>query len=398
MRFEYASYHLCSASITVQASTTLRSATNGSTATRASSFPSREASVTTPPWSGGRTSGRTWMPRPSRSVASASSFRGWSWLPAISDAGDPLGARGGRGSRRRASRPRAAGAGESKTSPAMRTASTLRSFGDPGHLLEGLGVLVHPRAAAQRLADVPVGGVEEAHLTPPGSRRRGRPAAVAATSLLRVAQAGNGKRTRSGVGISGCRTIMVPGLRMPARPRPAAVRKPYSGRSASAASRRPDHPQRGVRHDPALDLGGRLLRADEHDAEAAAALGDVEEHLLDRAAPLARGVLVELVEDDEDEGPRGAERLLLLEHALEDGAHHEALGPVVQGVDVHDAELLPSSSRGRGRRACRRPSRGSGARRASPRRAAAARRRPPSRRRPAAPTARRGSRPRPGGR
>ena len=35
--------------------------------------------------------------------------------------------------------------------------------GDPGHLTEGPGVLVHPRAAPQRLADVPVGGVEEAH-------------------------------------------------------------------------------------------------------------------------------------------------------------------------------------------------------------------------------------------
>ena len=34
---------------------------------------------------------------------------------------------------------------------------------DPGHLTEGPGVLVHPRAAPQRLADVPVGGVEEAH-------------------------------------------------------------------------------------------------------------------------------------------------------------------------------------------------------------------------------------------
>jgi len=83
MRFEYSSYHLCSAFITRQASTTLRSATNGSTAIRASSFPSREPSLTTPPCSGGRTRGDV-DARLSSSVASASSLRGWSWLPAIS--------------------------------------------------------------------------------------------------------------------------------------------------------------------------------------------------------------------------------------------------------------------------------------------------------------------------
>ena len=85
--------------------------------------------------------------------------------------------------------------------------------------------------------------------------------------------------------------------------------------------------------------------------------------------------------------------LLLLEHALEDRAHHEALGPVVERVDVHDAHLLALSSRARDRRACRRPCRGSGARRAARPRAAAARRRPPSPRPRAAPTARPGSRP-----
>jgi hypothetical protein len=36
-------------------------------------------------------------------------------------------------------------------------------FGNPGYLLEGHRVLLHPRAAAQGLSDVPVGGVEEAH-------------------------------------------------------------------------------------------------------------------------------------------------------------------------------------------------------------------------------------------
>ncbi len=54
---------------------------------------------------------------------------------------------------------------------------------------------------------------------------------------------------------------------------------------------------------------------------------------------LARRVLVELVEHDEDQRARGAERLLLLEHPLQHGADHEALGAVVQGVDVDDADL-----------------------------------------------------------
>src|SRR5262249_26075435 len=111
---------------------------------------------------------------------------------------------------------------------------------DPRHLLERGRVLVHPRAAAERLADVPVRGVKEAHQASRKPRKTSSSApAGPRASLLRVAQAGNGKRTRSGVGISGCWTIIVPGFRTPARPRPAALRKPYSGRSASAMSSRP---------------------------------------------------------------------------------------------------------------------------------------------------------------
>jgi hypothetical protein len=45
----------------------------------------------------------------------------------------------------------------------------------------------------------------------------GSAVAAAATSLGRVAQAGNGNCTSSGIGISGCETITEPGLRIPAR-------------------------------------------------------------------------------------------------------------------------------------------------------------------------------------
>src|SRR5262249_24843292 len=82
-------------------------------------------------------------------------------------------------------------------------------------------------------------------------------------------------------------------------------------------------------------------RAHEHDAEAASALGDVEQDLLDRPGPFARRVLVELVEHDEHERPRRPEPLLLLEHALEDRAHHEAARPVLESVNIDAPHLLP---------------------------------------------------------
>jgi len=47
------------------------------------------------------------------------------------------------------------------------------------------------------------------------------------------------------------------------------------------------------------DAAGGLLGTDEDDAQGAATLGDVQQDVLDGAVPLARGVLVELVEDDE---------------------------------------------------------------------------------------------------
>ena len=49
-----------------------------------------------------------------------------------------------------------------------------------------------------------------------------------------------------------------------------------------------DDADRRVGDDPPLDLAGRLLGADQDDAEAAAALGDVEEDLLDRARRVPR--------------------------------------------------------------------------------------------------------------
>ena len=61
-------------------------------------------------------------------------------------------------------------------------------------------------------------------------------------------------------------------------------------------------PDGTVGQDPPLDVAGGLVGANADDAEGAAALGDVEEDLLDRAVALARRVLVELVEDEHISG------------------------------------------------------------------------------------------------
>ena len=174
-------------------------------------------------------------------------------------------------------------------------------LGDPGDLGQHGRVLVDARAPpADRLAHVPVGGVQELHQKPSNgssgwSGRRGS----APASDARVAHAGNGNCTTIGIGTSGWLTTIVPGLMIVARWRCAAGRNPYSPRAASAASSRPTTRIARVGDDAPLDLARRLLGADEDDPERAAPLGDVEQDLLDRARPLPRRVLVELVEHDE---------------------------------------------------------------------------------------------------
>ena len=92
-----------------------------------------------------------------------------------------------------------------------------------------------------------------------------------------------------------------------ALPLPGEARNPYSGREASAASRRHD-PDGGVGDDAPFDLARRLLRPDEDDPERAAAFGDIEQNVLDQASPLARGVLVQFVDHRKQEaaGPTAA--------------------------------------------------------------------------------------------
>src|SRR5690349_18172514 len=53
---------------------------------------------------------------------------------------------------------------------------------------------------------------------------------------------------------------------------------------------------RAVGHDAPFHLAGRLLGADQDHPERPAAFGDIQQELLDRAVPLARRVLVQLVQ------------------------------------------------------------------------------------------------------
>ena len=123
---------------------------------------------------------------------------------------------------------------------------------------------------------------------------------------------------------------------MPARCRAVALRKRIRA-AALGRVEAPDDADGRVRHHPPLDLARRLLGAD--DAEAPAALGDIEEHFLNGAAPAfaPRATVVELVEHEEDKRPGRAG--LLLEQPLNHNADHKTLGAIVEIVDVDHRDL-----------------------------------------------------------
>src|SRR5947199_10243748 len=80
-----------------------------------------------------------------------------------------------------------------------------------------------------------------------------------------------------------------------------------------------------VSYDAAFNLARCLLGADQDDAKTPAALGNVEENILNRAPTLSGCVLVKLIQDDEDERIGCAQCLFLLKHPFEDRAHDESL-------------------------------------------------------------------------
>ncbi len=158
-------------------------------------------------------------------------------------------------------------------------------------------------------------------------------------SAGRVAQAGNGNSTHSGTGISGWSTNIVPGLASSARCALGGREEAVLGPRRLGRVEPADHPDRRVGHDPPLDLARGLLRADQDHAQRPAALGDVEQHLLDRAGALARRVLVQLVEHHEQQRLGGAGLLLALELGPQRHADHEPLRPVRQVVQVDHGDL-----------------------------------------------------------
>ena len=158
-------------------------------------------------------------------------------------------------------------------------------------------------------------------------------------SDCRVAQAGNGNSTASGTGISGWDDEHGARLGQGGPGALAGRQEPVLGAAGLGGVQPADHPDAGVGHDPAFHLARRLLGADQDDAQAPAAFGDVQQHVLDRAVALARRVLVELVDHREQQAARPGG---LLAGGLrgEHHADHEPLRAFPQVVQVDHGDLL----------------------------------------------------------
>ena len=183
-------------------------------------------------------------------------------------------------------------------------------------VLEHILQLRQPVLALPEPTGVPVGGVKDPHQRFIRANGSG-PRVAAATSLARVAQEGNGNRSRIAIGISGCATIIEPGRRSVARTRPTSTEKAVLVPLGLGCIQPADHLERGVRDDPALNLTCGLLRAEQRDTQRTTAFGDIEKQAVERAPPFARRVLVQLVKDDEHERSRAALLLLLVHHSLQ---------------------------------------------------------------------------------
>ena len=269
--------------------------------------PSREGTSTTPPSSGRRNDAATVTRPSSSSGATAWSRRSLSWLPDTTTTWAPDAGQGEQRARRRSARSR-------PWAPRCRTGRRPRARRRPARPSASAAISastarcssarLRPRSVLPTCQSPVWRNLTAAPRTDRArspAARRSRPVAPAAgpASLARVAQAGNGNSTTSGTGSSGWATSIVPGLRIVARSRCAR------GQEAVLAPRRlggveaADDPDGRVGHDAPLDLAGRLLRADQDHAERPAPLGHVEQDLLDRAGPVPRRVLVELVEHHE---------------------------------------------------------------------------------------------------
>ena len=216
---------------------------------------------------------------------------------------------------------------------------------DLDDLGEHRAVLVETRVAAQRLADVPVGGVQDPHDGPaygssgtaaaPDRGRDWRPA----RSDGRVAHAGNGNSTTSGTGISGCITNIVPGLAIVARFWCVGGRKPYSGRFASAGSRRPTtriDEFEMMRRSTSLAVCCAPISTMPSERPRSATSSRIS---LIGESPSRGAYLLSSSSTTNSSGLRAARLFLAVERGAQRDADDEALGPVGEVVQVDDGDL-----------------------------------------------------------
>ena len=216
--------------------------------------------------------------------------------------------------------------------PVVRDVRDLRQHG---------AVLVGPAAPPQGLAHVPVAGVQEAHGQPkPSNGSSGSSAEdTVAASLARVAQEGNGNWVTSGIGSSGCERIIVPGFRIVARCRWTVGRKPYSSRPASAASRRPTTRKdelATMRRSTSLAVCWAPIRMMPSDRPRS----DMSTRISLMGLEPSRGAyLFNSSRTTNSNGRWTPARSFSSKGAAQGHADDEALGAIVQIVDVHDSHL-----------------------------------------------------------
>ena len=132
----------------------------------------------------------------------------------------------------------------------------------------------------------------------------GSPSASVATSSFRVAQGGKGNVTTSGTGMAGCESTIVPGFSSRARARVDGQHPAVLGALGLGGVQPPADPDRGVLEHLGRHARGGLLRADQQDAERAAALRDVDQHVLERAVPSRGAYLLSSSRTITDSGSR----------------------------------------------------------------------------------------------
>ena len=162
-------------------------------------------------------------------------------------------------------------------------------------------------------------------------------------SLGRVAQAGNGKSTASGTGITGSSDQHGPWLCQSGALPLRGGRYPYFGRAASAASSLPATriaQFARIRRSTSLAVCCAPIKMTPKDRPRSAKSSRI---CLIGLSPSRGGVLVELIKHDEHQRPARALTLLTGKLGTQRDANHEPLRPVRQAMKVNDRHLEPAT-------------------------------------------------------